>query len=590
MINRTTRLRFRRRVRSARRTVDSAQATAAEHLERHVVRRWQKFADVRRFVLGWLLLIGLLFIGIYLQITGLRSFYIETVPTPGGIYTEGVTGRISNLNPLFASSQADKTASSLIFEPLLRYDNQAQLIPALAQSWTVSENLTEYTLTLRDNLFWHDGTPLSAKDVKFTFDLIQHPDTQSPLNKSWQGITITQVDENKILFQLPNAFSPFLHGLTRVGILPSHILQEVQPKELRSHPFNLAPKVGSGPFSFSSIVVDEESGQIRLTRYERYYRGAARLDELIILAFDDQEQMLAAYTDGQITGAAGLRVGDIANLTETSQESITAVEQFNNVMLFFNMSDSLLSQQKMREALLLGTNRQTVFDVIKQRYALSTGPLLSGQLGFNDKLIQPTSDVQKAAILLEELGWTIGDNGLRFKNGQPLTLTLVTQNTDEYPQVAEAIQQQWRELGITLKLEVLEPDSLQQDRMLPHSYQLLLIGIEEGVDPDVFVFWHSSEARVAGLNLSEYKNELVDAALESGRTKQDNTLRIAKYELFLREWQRDIPAIALYRPAYFYAQNEVVNGFRSTRMLVPTDRFVDVHEWTILTRQKNKQL
>jgi ABC-type transport system substrate-binding protein len=119
---------------------------------------------------------------------------------------------------------------------------------------------------------------------------------------------------------------------------------------------------------------------------------------------------------------------------------------------------------------------------------------------------------------------------------------------------------------------------------------MLLIGVEQGVDPDVFVFWHSSEAHVSGLNFSEYDNELVDAALEAGRTRSDTKLRRAKYESFLQQWRKDAPAIALYRPAYFYAQLPVVDGFVTGPLSAATDRFTSISNWTVLREQQNIQL
>lgn len=591
MFTRQARLRWRRRLRSTSKNVQTAQHQAAEHLDKHVVRRWQNFADVRRFVLGWLTLIGLLLFGVGLQSNSLNQFYQETVRADGGIYTEGVVGEIKNLNPIFATSPPDRTASRLLFDPLIEYDEFAELKPALAADWQVNRTQTVYTLHLRAGLTWHDGRPLTSQDVLYTFTTIQHQDTGSPLQRSWRDVQIEAPDESTIVFRLPNAFTPFLHSLTNVGILPSHVLEEVPLTELRAHPFNLSPNVGSGPFTFANMTLEADTGEIRLTRFDNYYEDAPRLAEFIVHSYIDHEAMIQAFNEGAIMGASGLRSQDLAMLSgDTDQYRLQTPRLFNNVLLFFNLSDAPYNNKDFRLALTQATSTRAIFDRLSGRYPESDAPLLTGQLGYQSRNAQVGYSKSKAAQLLDKLGWKLNDEGLRAKAGKILELTLITQNSDEYPIVAEEIQRQWRELGIILKLELVSPDKLQQDYIAPHTYSLLLLGVDQGVDSDVFVYWHSSEARVEGFNLSEYKNEFVDAALEAGRTRLDTALRQAKYESFMAQWRKDAPAVALYRPVFFYAQLDVVDGFATKAIPAPFFRLGNVEDWTILTERVDQTL
>lgn len=591
MFKRSTRLRMRRRVRSTGQSVKEAQSQAAQHLDKHVVRRWQKFSDVRRFVIGWLILIGLLLFGIYLQSVNLDQFYKETVRADGGIYTEGVVGEIKNMNPLFAASPADRTVSRLLFEPLLEYDAEAELVGALARDWQIDEAQTTYTVNLRDDLRWSDGQPLTSADVLFTFEAIQHQDTGSPLERSWRDIEVSAPDEHTVKFALPNAFTPFMHSLSGVGILPEHVLGHVSLSELRADQFNLAPKVSSGPFSFASMVSEEATSEVRLRRFDGYYDGAARLNEFIVQSFIDHEELVKAFNDGTVMGASGLRTQDLDELDgPDSRYQVHSPPLFNNVLLFFNMSDAPFNDKNVRLGLTRGTDNKAIFEMLNRRYPISDAPILNGQLGYTQRYAQFDFDQEAAAKALDKAGWKLGEDDLRHKGGKALELTLIAQNSDEYPQVAEAIQRQWLELGIQVKLELISPDQLQPDYIAPHAYSLLLIGIDLGVDPDVFVYWHSSEARIGGFNLSEYKNALVDAALEAGRTRTDTNLRRAKYQSFLQQWRADAPGVALYRPTYFYTQLLVVEGFDKTYLAEPTDRLSGANLWTILSEEVPRQL
>lgn len=591
MVNRSTRLRLRRRVRSTGQSVKQAQSQAAEHLDKHVVRRWQKFSDVRRFVFGWLVLIGLLLFGLYLQTLSLGQFYKETVRADGGIYAEGVVGNVKNMNPIFAASPPDRTLAKLLFEPLMKYNADAELTGALARDWSVNDDLTAYTLTLRDGLVWSDGQPLTSADVVFTFEAIQHQDTGSPLQRSWRDIEVTAADEKTVVFSLPNSFTPFLHSLTHVGILPAHTLDQIALSELRADGFNLAPTATSGPFSFASLVTQDDQAEVRLRRNNIYHAGPARLDEFIVQSFADQEELIAALNDGAVMGASGLRTQDLDQLKDPdSRYQIHNPPLFNNVMLFFNNSDAPFNDKNVRLGLVRGTDTRAIFEMLDRRYPLSDAPILNGQLGYSQRFAQFDFNPAAAAEVLDKAGWKAGEDGLRRKGGRVMELSLIAQNSDEYPIVAEEIQRQWLELGVMAKLELVSPEQLQPDYIAPHAYSLLLIGIDLGVDPDPFVYWHSSEARIGGFNLSEYKNDFVDAALEAGRTRPDSNLRRAKYQSFLRQWRADAPGLALYRPTFFYAQLAVVDGPKNSYLADPIDRFADVQQWTILTHEVDRQL
>ena len=578
-------------MRVTRKSVEQAQSQMGEQLDKHVVRRWQKFIDVQRFVLGWLVLIGLLIAGVLVQSRSLAGYYLAKEPIRGGTYTEGVVGKIANLNPIFAGTSPERTISSLLFESLLRYNEDNELIGALATSWTANREQTVYTVKLRPDLTWHDGRPLTSQDVVFTFESIQHPDTGSPLNQSWRDIKVEAPDPATLVFTLPNPFSPFLHSLARVGILPSHVLDQVEPKELRTHPFNLQPLVGSGPFTFSNISLEQDYGQVRLTGYNGYYLGAPKLDEIIVQTYADHEQLVSAFNGGSVTGATNLQAGDIEQLDDSRRNQVHTNPLYNNVMLFFNNSRAPLGGKDLRRALVQITDQKAIFNLLARAFSVSDAPLLPDQLGYKQSLSQLQYDVAAGTKALDKSGWKVTQDGVRRNaKGQPLELTLITQNSDEYPLVAEEIQRQWHEAGVQLKLEFVSPANLQQDWIQPHAYQLLLIGIDQGVDSDVFVYWHSSQARVGGFNLSEYKNALVDTALESGRTRQDRRLRIAKYEAFMRQWRQDAPAIALYRPTSIYVQVSSAAGYRAQRLADPVDRFLGVSNWTILKTQVPKPL
>src|SRR3989344_4380992 len=184
-LKRTTKLRWRRRLRRSKRQVEDISYQAEEHLERHLFKRLSRLSSVRRFVISWLLLL-LLLAGITLyQTSDLEKYYLSLQPVAGGTYTEGMQGSFTNANPLYAVNNVDSSVSRLVFASLFKYDQKNNLVGDLAQSWKADKLGTKYTVRLRPGLVWQDSKRLTANDVVFTYKTIQNPDAKSPLASSW---------------------------------------------------------------------------------------------------------------------------------------------------------------------------------------------------------------------------------------------------------------------------------------------------------------------------------------------------------------------------------------------------------------------
>jgi peptide/nickel transport system substrate-binding protein len=253
------------------------------------------------------------------------------------------------------------------------------------------------------------------------------------------------------------------------------------------------------------------------------------------------------------------------------------------VMVFFKTTSGVLTDQKVRQALVRATNDPQIIQQLGYPAREVREPLLIGQLGYDASLAQPRFNLKDAQKQLDEDGWKTGNNGVRSKNGQELEFTLVAPDTPESRMVTRNLQKQWAAAGVRLTVRLLGSDDFQS-ALTNHSYDAILNGISIGTDPDVFVYWDSSQADVRSsqrLNLSEYKNTTADTALEAGRTRLDPALRVIKYKPFLQAWQQDAPAVGLYQPRYLYLTNGPVAGLTQRPINSPTDRFEDVQDWMI---------
>lgn len=578
---------FRQGFRHAKRRLDAGLSAGNVSLERDVLRRLPKLAAVWRPVSAWLLLMLLIIGGMIAQIANLNNTYQTLAPVGGGIYTEGIVGSFTNANPMYATNEVDKTVAKLMFPGLLTYDRNNRLVGDLASDWSVDAEGRVYTVRLRPNLKWQDGKPLTAQDVVFTYHVIQNPDAQSPLQGSWSGIQVTAKDSRTVTFTLPNPLASFVYGLTN-GIVPQHLLANVPMVGMRSSSFNSKSPVGSGPFLWRTIQVSgsgpaDAEETIGLAAWPEYYRGAPQLKSFVVRAFADKHAMITAYKKHQLTAMSGLEgvPTDLRSDDYIETDSrLTAAD-----MVFFKTSAGILAEAGVRKALVSAADPAAIIARLNYIAPPVREPLLNDQLAYDPQYAQHTHDPAAANQSLDAAGWGKGPDGIRTKNGQRLTFALTYLDKPEYRQVADALRKQWRTVGVDMR-EDPQDDATFTTSLGGHSYDAVLYGISIGVDPDVFVYWDSSQADVLSsnrLNLSEYKSPAADAALEAGRTRIDSQLRVIKYKGFLQAWQQDAPALGLYQPRYVYLSRTKVYGFERVTLNTPTDRLNNVSDWMIRT-------
>lgn len=583
---RLIRLRFRRRLKKGQQQVEDLSLQAEQNIERHLFRRFGRLLPVRRFVIGWVLLLLLLIGGLVTQNFMLSDYFQTLRSVPGGIYNEGILGKFTNANPLYATSDVDSSVSRLLFASLFSYDDHNHLVGDLASSYSVDAQGTTYTVKLKPHLTWQDGRPLTSADVVFTYDAIQNPDAQSPLQTSWQGITVTAPDSRTIVFKLPDPLSSFPYNLTN-GIVPQHVLAGIPATDLRSADFNTVHPVGSGPFAWQAIQVSgadptTNQEQIALTPFSGYVGGKPKLQEFVIHAYAGQAQLISAFKAGQLNGAEGL------NAQPSQLDSMPALRARNlllsaETMVFFKTSSGVLADQAVRQALVRGANTEAIISQLGYPTHAVREPFLMGQLGYDPTLAQPGFDLAGAKALLTADGWVVGKDGQRVKAGHPLSFNLTIADTPEYRQVGSLLVRQWQQLGVQVYPTYLQPADFQ-NTVAGHDYQAVLDSISIGVDPDVFVYWDSSQADIRSanrLNLSEYKNTAADTSLEAGRTRLDPALRVIKYKAFLAAWQQDSPALGLYQPRLLYLTDGFVAGLNNHTLNTPADRFSNVQNWEI---------
>lgn len=588
-INQATRLKIRRIVHRRQRSAHNTIEQVSEGFDTYFISHLVRLKRVRRFTIGWFGLTVLLIIATVMQTVGLSNAYQSKQPMPGGSYHEGIVGAFSTANPLYASGTVDIAVSRLLFAGLLRYDNNNELVGDLASGYERDETGKIYTVHLRPKLYWHDGKPLTADDVVFTYATIKNPDAHSTLIAGMRGVDIVKVDNNTVRFTLSSALATFPNSLT-TGIIPKHVLATTPPASLRTARFNTVNPVGAGPFKWHQLLLDSAAGTtaatITLNTSDVYYAGKPHLDRFVIHTYPTDEELAAAYKEKRVRAVAGL--SNASKLFD--DDDTTRVYSFQSTaatMVFFNMSSTgPLSDKAVRESLMYGTDRTKIITQLGQTLRTVREPVLIGQFAFDPQYVQPLFDPAKASDILESAGWLKHDDGIRYKDNRILSFRLYAEDTPDNASTTNELKKQWRALGIKAEI-TLQPSMYFQSTLQYRGYDAVLHGISIGVDPDVYAYWHSSQADGNGMNFSNYKSKTADTALEAGRTRQDVAQRTVKYKPFLKAWREDIPAVSLFRPKFYYATHGTVYGLDEHVVNTDADRYYSANQWMVKTAMTN---
>ena len=555
----------------------------------------------------------------FLSIIGLLSrIYVSVtnqIPAVGGSYTEGLTGEPRTINPLYSSRDDDRDIERLVFSSLLRYDEKGHIQNDLAEHYEISPDGKTYSIALRKNALWHDGKQVSTDDIAFTIKTIQNPQYKSPLWINWQGVVVEKIDEHTIRFVLRNAYAPFIENLT-VGILPKHLWENIKPEQAILHDLNVKP-IGSGPYRFSSFQKDNNGIILSytLTQNPHYYREGPYIKTIKLLFFKNGEEVFNAWQRGLIDGFGPVLANHFFDI-QKKRGTVYPLYMPRVFGVFFNQTHaSALADKNVRKAIGYAIERNTLAAAAPSGGFISENsplPWLGNENPNSTDSSSPhqttsnssTSDPEKARQILEKAGWNgTNDQGIRIKKNavkkntskksassgsqgeQSLSFTLVTADWPDLVSVAERMKSQLKEVGIGITVEKMPFDELESNVIRPRNFDILLFGEVYGFEPDPFAFWHSSQIKDPGLNISLYASKKADGVLETARKTSDPDLRRTNYQQLSQILKEDQPAIFLFSQLYYYLLPTNLQGVKLGKISLPADRFNTIPLWFRSTRR-----
>jgi len=441
----------------------------------------------------------------------------DTKPAYGDILVEGSIGDASNLIPILASDNSSHEIAGMIFNGLVKYDKDINVVGDLAESWDISPDGLVITFHLRKGVKWHDGQPFTAEDVLYTYQVTIDPKTPTAYAGDFLKVKKAEVlDPYTFRVTYDKPFAPALMSWG-AAIYPKHLLAG---KDISQSPLTRRP-IGTGPYKFKEWVTGQK---IVLVSNPDYFEGRPYTDGFIMRIIPDMATMFLELR------ANGIDQMGLTPLQYTRQTEAPLFRKnynkyrylsFSYTYLGYNLKSPLFIDKRVRQALAHAIDREAIISgVLLGLGKPATGPLKPGTWAYNPNVRTYPYDPQKARALLAEAGWkdTNGD-GILDKDGRPFSFELISNQGNEVRgKCAEIIQENLAQIGIDVKIRILEWAAFVNDFINKRRFDATILGWTIPMDPDLYDVWHSSKTRMEELNFISYANPEVDTLLEKGRS------------------------------------------------------------------------
>ncbi|MCI0338393.1 MAG: ABC transporter substrate-binding protein [Acidobacteria bacterium] len=442
--------------------------------------------------------------------------------------------RISTLDPRRSSDSADERMRQLIFNGLTRKNEKFDPIPDLAERFESSPDYKTFTFYLRPGVKFHNNRPLSALDVKYTFETMLAKGFPSQKKAEFvNALAAVEVkDERTIIFRCNDPFPGFPNAIIPIGIIPTETT-ELQDKK----------PIGTGPFKFESYTEDQE---VRLSANQEYFDGAPTIKGLRVKIIPDNSTRESELRKGSVDLAINADFDPITveGLRTADGLKVEMIDGTNVTHLGVNLLDPILKDQRVRQALAFAIDREAIIrGVLRGQARPAYSVLPTSQWAYEPEVEKYPYNPERAKQLLDEAG-------RREKDGKPrMNLSLKTSTISASRKIGEAMQEQLRRIGVALNLQPLERQKLTQD-MVEGNFQLYLnTSVGGNQSTDFFKFAYSTQSIPPnGQNRSRYSNAIVDRLLvESQTATKDRQKQI--FSQVQKTLAIELPQIYLWYPA-----------------------------------------
>lgn len=482
----------------------------------------------------------------------------STPASVGGTIVISSSGDADVLFPPLTLTVQGKQVVDQIFDnladigPSLNTVGDAGFTPRLARAWRWSSDSLSIDFQIDPRARWHDGVPVRAADVRFTYSLVKDTSLASPLSSNLDNIDSVSVIDSltaRVWFhqRTPDAFFKAAYP---VAILPSHILSRTAPSTIRASSFARAP-VGSGRFRFAAW---DKGARIVLGADSSNYRGHPNADRVVWVISPDYQTASVRFLSGEADFLDVVRPELVSQVKSKGAEIVTTPGSLDYGYVAFNLRSAngrskhpVFGDRQARRALVMAVDRQAVVQSVFDTLGLVAHGPVTRVLPTHDTTIGLPYNPNEASRVLDSLGWIRGADGMRARGSLPLAFHLMVPSSSAIRmRIAVLLQEQWRKAGAKVRIEPFEVNTFGS-RMEGRKFESLLNAWH--IDPtpsSVREEWASSEVKTGGYNVTSYRNPAFDSVVDSAVKEMDATRSVALYRRAYRILTDDAPAMWIY--------------------------------------------
>ena len=496
----------------------------------------------------------------------------------GGSLINAMAGEPSNLIAMIAGDSASSAIAGNIFNSLIKYDEDLNYAPDLAESWAISNNQKTITFKLKKGLQWADGNPLTSADVLFTWKLITNPDTRTPYASDYQLVKKASApDPLTFIITYESSYAPALDTWSSLHILPKHLLKD---EDINNTFFSRKP-IGSSYYKLDEWVSGQ---QVTLRANEKSVLGSPLIEKLISRIIPDtSSQFLELTADNiDVMNINPIQYQRVFPARKDLQQKVALYKELGNgyTYLGFNLKKPPFNDIRVRQALNYAIDKDEVIKgVLLGLGEPISSPYKPGTRWNNPNLSPYPYNPSKALGLLQEAGFKKNNDGILMKNGKPLKFEIITNQNKQREMTAVVIQKRLQEIGVDVSIRVIEWASFVNRFIKTGDFDVVVLGWSLSLDPDQYNIWHSTQQGPGQFNFLGYSNENVDRLLELGREELNVSKREKIYHKFSKYLLEDSPIIYLYAGYGLSAVHKRVKGIKNP--VPPAGIYHNNYDWFV---------
>ena len=505
----------------------------------------------------------------------------------GGILVNAMIGEPSNLIAMIAGDSASSTIAGNIFNSLIKYDEKLNHAPELAKKWVISPDQKTITFTLKDNLVWADGTPLTSEDVLFTWQLVTDPNTRTPYASDYLLVKKASApDKNTFEVTYEETYAPAIDTWASLHILPKHLLKD---EDINNTYFSRKP-TGSSYYQLNKWVSGQ---QVSLKSNTNSSQGLPQIEQLISRIIPDTSSQFLELTADNIDlmSINPIQYQRVFPARKDMLEKINLYKELGNgyTYLGFNLKKAPFDDVNVRQAINYAIDKDEVIKGVLLGLGEPIASPYKPGTRWNNPNLQPYPYSPKKALdLLRKAGYEKNEDGYFEKNGKVLAFEILTNQNKQREMTAVLVQRRLKEIGIEVTIRVLEWASFINQYIRTGDFNAVVLGWSLSLDPDQFNIWHSSQQGPGQFNFIGYENSQVDKLLELGRKELDANKREKIYHQFSEHLLNDSPIVYLYAGYGLSAVNKRVQGIKNPSP--PAGIYHNSYEWFIPNELRRNEM